>query len=129
MKTIFLVSTGCYSDYSIRSVWSTRELAEAEKERLRIERDHYEDPDVEEFYLDAPRAKDTPVWRVDLGFPWQAGNIERVDIDPRAGRVGHDSLDPKYRGTVYVEAKSKEQAIKIAGERRQAALAKLAGVT
>ena len=125
MKTIFLVTSGYYSDYSVRSVWTTRDLAESEMRRM-LSDNEYKDIQVEEFFLDAPTLDEAPCWRVDFGFPWLTGGIVGVTTEALLGRIPRDSLDEKFRGTVYVQAATEEQAIKVATERRQQAIQQLA---
>lgn len=136
MKTIFVVTAGEYSDYHICSVWTTQGLAETERDRLCAERiaegidDNYGLPGVEEHYLDTPDPNDRPLWRVSFNYPWTEGEIMKVALHPRTGRVPENDLEiGKHFGTVFVEAETEDLAIKIAIERWQTAKTRVAGVT
>jgi len=114
--TVYLVTSGYYSDYGIDSAWATREEAEARAKTLR-----YDDVRVEPFYVGLPApAKD--YWRV--AFHHQG--VEVVEYARTVGRVeaGHFRRVVEYggrlavHGTVYCHARDAEHAIKIASERK-----------
>lgn len=131
MTTVYLVTSGSYSDYSVRGAFSTRELADEFMERC-----HDGDwNDIEEYELDAF----LPQLRAGL-MPWYVvmlynGTVERADprtVSPydldevrRNGYIWPRSTAPAYRGkgipdalTITVLAESQEHAVKIANERR-----------
>ena len=122
--TIYLISTGAYSDYAIRGAYSTRENAEAAN--------RYFCGAIEEYEIDAP-VDDDIIQRVPPGmFAWQVtmdddgdSTVERIsaecfsihyDWHPRMGR-GQNSVE--FR----VAARDEEHAVKIANERRVALIA------
>lgn len=49
-KTVYAVSSGSYSDYGVRSLYTTREAAQAHVDRFNSGQ-HYDDAFVEEFEL------------------------------------------------------------------------------
>ena len=128
---IYLVSRGCYSDYSILSVWSTRALADAEVERVDQERGLY-DPiaEVEEFWLDGGAVEPLSQWSVRVR---RDGDVI-VEPAEKSGRVGYCLTvidDPLLTDIILygcVLAESEEHAVKIASEKRAEYLAQ-EGVT
>ena len=119
---VYLVSTGSYSDWSVRGLFSTREIAEKCKALL-------EDAnDVEEWELDALAdrvARGFHVWMV-----WSKdGGVVDVDqdraydngIDTFAGRehIGKVEWFPDNgdKMRVYVEAADEAHATKIAADK------------
>lgn len=60
MKTVYAVYSQYYPEYKyephLESLWTTQELAEKEKERLRPE---YDRVYIEEFYLDSEQLNDS----------------------------------------------------------------------
>lgn len=113
MTTVYLVSDGDYSDYSIRGVYSTAELAE----RARI---LYHADGVEEYELDdMPDAPSGMVgWGVQMDRNGDTYNVSGVS----AGTVNDNSLGwvPKYVDCIefVMFAIDAVHAVKIANERR-----------
>jgi hypothetical protein len=120
---VFLVSAGSYSDYSVLSVWSTRESAEAEVKRLKAEDNAWRnDADVEEFWFNEPTPR-LPIWEVmflgdDTNAKHAIGRVVRERIF-----IGEHQYQKSGNATLLVTAKTPERAIKVAAERRMSLLA------
>ena len=65
MKIVYLITDGCYSDYHVVGVCTTREGAEELIVRLRKLREDLEDPTIEEYPLDEEPRKEC-VWRCNV---------------------------------------------------------------
>ena len=135
MKTIFLVTTGSYSDYSVESAWSTREAAE--KQRAVLSTPDSDEVRIEEFYLDAP----TPDERLLFLVRWDARHkdvkifvdryapVGRVPSNEHAFSCVHDGpAKGAVFGRYFTFADDEEHAVKIASENRAEWIAKQ-GVT
>lgn len=128
--TVYLVTSGSYSDYGVRGVYSTRANAERAMgdERTRSRRDFN---DVEEFELDQG------VTRLDAGLtPFsvsmlRTGDDAVADVTAPVGTPEGDRgrLSDWHNGAaapafyVFVWARDERHAIKIANEKRIALLA------
>jgi len=116
-RTIFLVTSGCYSDYRVESVWTTREKAEAEIQRL-----GRKDAEIEEYVLDSDSVA-RPWWNVE--FYENGTRVRRVDglIGANYMFVGKHHYQKHGNASITVQADHEGEAIKIAAERRASALA------
>lgn len=153
---IYLVSTGSYSDYSIHSIWSTREKADRMEEILKFAK-HSETNDIQEVEMDKEQS-DCPGYCVCLdlntgkcikdspyGVVLTSGYGIRTDVTPDVFRIYFRKLVVKkdgqwmqkseYIGTtdytpVEVSARhvTIEQATKAAQDLRAKVLAHLEGV-
>ena len=114
MKKVYVVTSGCYSDYRIERVFSTRELAEEF-----CDRDY--DCGVEEYELDGempPRKEiifhillnleNKEVIGIGCGEDKQKDYVH-VDVEQRT--------EPRKYIEFYIKSDSRERAIKIASER------------
>lgn len=131
MKKIFAVTSGCYSDYHVCALFSSREKAEAFKSAV----PDYDYNDIEEYELDPPTAdllrRGYSVWNVHM---LKDGTTERADRTDNSSynvgeagthRIWERTKARAYRGkgipdilTAMVWAKTQEQAIKIVNEKR-----------
>lgn len=118
-KKIYIVTSGCYSDYRIEAVFTTQDKANDYVQQ------HGADCDIEEYELDGEVVKEEKSWRVafylDKDF-----NLEKHTQDAYVC----STLDYKYKDTChvaiyptmnvinfYVVADSMDRAVKIASER------------
>lgn len=118
MKTIYIVTSGSYSEYGINSVFSTRELAQAAA-------DAYGDAEVEEHELDpevpnfAPKGhRGFSVSMIEDGVlrgVWNIGSTSPIDVDPKFTYLRDDR---KICILFRLYARDKDHAVKIANERR-----------
>ena len=132
MTTVYLVSSGSYSDYSVRGIYSTLEKAEA---RARLVSDANE---VSEFELDEGIEliqQGLNSWVVDV---WDDGEIRAFqDGYSFSEAAGGQVTDRRNQGQCgrhiafhfYVFARDEAHALKIAQDKRAEYLAKEAGVT
>ena len=114
MKKIYVVTSGCYSDYRIERVFSTRELAEEF-----IDHDAY--CDIEEYVLDGempPRKEIVFSIMLDLNtkevISLGTGNEKEKDyvhVDVDSGQKQRKYI------MFYIKSDSRERAIKVASER------------
>lgn len=131
MKTIYAVNSGCYSDYRIDALFSTRKLAEEFMASV---------PDgdyngVEEFELDPPTAdllrRGYSVWNVHMLINGDTERVDRADnskynvTDAPIHHIWKRTEALAYRGkgipdilTSMVWAKTEAAAIKIVNEKR-----------
>lgn len=121
MKTVFLVTSGEYSDYSIEAVFSTRENAHAfiDSGRKRLC-----EAEIEEFIVDPCSPKINPVWyvRFDLDGNVMAVKNEGQPTQPVAITAGYDF----HRNNIQVygiSAEDERTALKIAAHERAMFLA------
>ena len=119
-KIIYVITQGCYSDYAIQSIWTTRAKAEAELKRAAG--GGYDDPSIEEWYLDTADPEEvTPhdIWSITMDA---AGNVTRSYPYPRVGLVVSEKTEVVRYGQgmirVQCKAKSVKRAIKIAADIR-----------
>ncbi len=126
MSKVYLVTSGEYSDYRVESVWSARELAEAEVGRKNANRSTYSRAEVEEYWLDdnTADAEGRELFCVRFFHG-------KVDASKESGAVAGDDgrlwITRENRGEsyywngdghIYVRASDPEGAIKIAADRR-----------
>ncbi len=128
MSTIYLVSSGDYSDYSVHAAFSTKD--KAEKFIDAFAKPNYSQFEIEERRLDPCEAeikKGLSPYRV---FMRKSGNSECSKMDdmysiPIATEV--ELLTKTYHGksSLRIEGwfKSKEHAVKVANEKRTAMIA------
>lgn len=120
MSNVYILTDGCYSDYTILGVFSTREAAEASLAELVKTRNPWA-PAVEEFPLD-----DMP-WRAfkqHCFYMERSGDTDRhhtKDICARAPQtdisiVSHWDQGPRL--FCRISGRTMEQALKIANEHR-----------
>lgn len=116
MTTVYIVTTGSYSDYRINAVFSTPELAQTYIDRCQF--DQYAEPGIEEYEVD------------DVDMEWLNSKLSSyiVYIWKNSPDVAHarvltglqaefESEEEKFY-CFMVFAESKEHAAKIAMERR-----------
>lgn len=144
MTTVFVVTSGSYSDYRINGLYSTREKAEEAIARSSRSSDY----DIEEYTLDPPNADFKEGWDMYSVVLWTS-MTSGVDSKTRCSKVHKDLggfysyVSPEsphyfemwgewtrnasrltgYRFGCYVYADSEERAIKVANERRIMAVA------
>lgn len=130
MSDVYVVTTGCYSSYSIWGVFSTLEKAELYRSAIP------DSNDIEIYTID-----EVKVDMVDLGYKFyrvefdKPGNIKRVSQDQPCNRYDEseearfyyynypEAVYEKYWLNVYVWAKDKHHAIKIASDFRRLLIA------
>lgn len=123
MAKVYLVSTGCYSDYHVLAIFSTREKAQQYWDLCS------EPNDIEEFEID--REYNFPPGKkgylVDFKANGEVKMIMQLDPDDNFS----DEVYPDRNGSLFTRcwANSKEHAIKIANERRTRWLAMADGPT
>ena len=120
-KKIYIVTSGCYSDYSINAVFSTRELAEEYIDAG----NGYEDADIEEYNLDEPIKRKTRVLFVSMMLADK--KVRHVSDNNPPMWKDVVKFDKTRSGEPYllfaIESDSRERAIKIASERFGAVIA------
>jgi hypothetical protein len=120
MATIYIVTSGEYSDYGIDAVFSTRELAEAYIKQFQ---DKWQTMGVEEWTLDPWKKELRKGYKLYSLHMDKAGNT--VDISAQSyGSYGLRDGEP-YQGwdangnmTLCLLARNETHAIKIANEKR-----------
>ena len=122
-KYIYLVTSGCYSDYSVDSVWTTQELADARV--VEMAKGPYNDrAEVEIYWLDGSGAKEPmPYWHVGInGFEAGRTIVNSQELTGRqySDTIRDDTSEKNIWSHFYVFAKDEGHAIKIASERRAA---------
>ena len=125
---IYLVTSGCYSDYSVSAAFTDRAQAEAAVARHRGG-DRYGSYDIEEFLLN-PDVLSTGMlaWRVEMeygsGDRAKAGQMDFDGALEVIGKVATGEVFDRYEKPVRrifwceCEANDETHAIKIANERR-----------
>lgn len=128
MKKVYAVSSGCYSDYRVNAIFSTKELAE-EFMRLIPDSDYN---DIEVYEVD-PNTPDLikrgySIWFIHMLKDGTTERVGKSDINLYSvGDIGHRIWErtkaPAYKGkgipdilTSTVWAKTEQQAIKIVNE-------------
>ena len=113
MKKAYVVTSGDYSDYRIRAVFSNKKAAEAYVENVRY-REYCE---IEDWPLNATHEHKMPKWQVNMQRHGKAYCFA-VDLDEETG----NRFQAPTKGQAYmvstVEAKDAEHATKIANEQR-----------
>lgn len=118
MKTIYVVTAGCYSDYHIEGVFDDRALAE---KFLAIIAD--EDKEIEEWELNGlqeevanhPRLRP---YFVRMKYDGSVVEAYHDELSRSSARSGEDGLDIRNNMFCNVFAENEEHAVKIANERR-----------
>ena len=128
---IYAVNSGCYSDYRVDALFSTRK--KAERYMAGIKDGDYND--IEEYELDPDTidliAKGYSVWRVHMLKDGSTERVERTDNDKYdiscapSHTIWRRSTAPAFRGqgiqdilTSHVWSKTEKAAIKIVNEHR-----------
>lgn len=113
-KKIYIVTSGCYSDYSIEAVFTTQDKANDYVQQ------HGTDYRIEEYELDEEVTRQVQVWRVEFNIDTkelsEAVTCYKADEYRDTCRVIHYS----HSGNLiwfFVDADSMDKAIKIACER------------
>ena len=120
-KKVYVITKGVYSDYHICAVTSNKKTAEIL--RKTYSENSWDDAKIEEWDLNGDPEEIRIMFRVVFG------NIETTcEFDEYENREA--IYCPKGSGviTVYVRAKDKESAIKIAAERKAEYLARKEGI-
>lgn len=132
MTSVWVVTTGTYSDYRIKRIFSTKELAERYVATI-----DNPDVDVEGWDLDESFDPDSVYWEIvfveDTGRVWAAHRYEEGVPDGRTVNDFQRTSSKYYDGRGFrwagvVQARTKEHAIKIASERLVMALARENGM-
>ncbi len=92
MTTIYAVSSGEYSDYSVLALFSTRELAQDYVDTI-LAGKNYDTPRIEEYELDP----EVPSLRAGLSA-WLIG----MDRDGNVLRAEQGSTDSRFRGPYFI---------------------------
>ncbi len=135
MSRIYIVTQGCYSDYGIQSVWSTRELAEAAIAKNAADAAKADDggtyfrrwdsPSIEEWFVDGGEGEPLPYWAVVWHNDMVTAKITEMDYVGNSLVYTEEGHQFQRRGnaTIYVFARDAEHAIKQAVDLRAEALA------
>lgn len=110
-KIIYLVSSGEYSDYGVRGVFSNRENAQAYIDKYKW---RWAQPQIEEYRLDFG-IKET-VWSVEMFL--EDGNHANAHIEDYPRGVSSECSVHGMKFRCKVVAKDKKHAIKLANTRR-----------
>ena len=130
MTTCYAISSGEYSDYQVHAIFTTKEKAEA---ALPL---YGRDSEIEDFPLDLVVPEWAPGRHLYRCFKYSSGDVAAYSTDLselslwETSMLGHfepQALDPD-RARVYVYAKNKEHAVKIAAEKFAKADAIQAGI-
>ena len=120
MKTIYIVSSGCYSDYHIDAVFDSKELAEKFVETFNENNMFHNQMRIEEWELN-PLKKEL---KKDFNpyFVRMKRNGDTIEIGgciyPSDYIEKETKLDYEGNMLTYVMARDEKHAIKIANERR-----------
>jgi len=116
MTTVFMVSSGSYSDYGVDGIYSTRELAEEAKKRFGS------DNDIEEIEQDAMPSLNDGLYAWEVYFD-DGGDVERCEYTS----PNHLCWDTHWMigrsVRVICRARDEAHAIKVASEKRAQFLA------
>lgn len=133
-KTVYAVSHGCYSNYSVAAIFTTKEKAQAFIDSL----PQYTDfNDIEEYSLDPHDKEIRAGLRLRRVVMHKSGNVNEVELcdSPYCINFGNEPLkwaDRLYGETVepwasfYVWSRDDKHAVKVANERRIAFLSQTA---
>ena len=120
-KIIYLVTSGCYSDYMVERVFSTRELAETYVDAECVSRG----AEIEEYPLDEPVKRRMSLRRIRIRMKDKYTKV--ADPNELRSRVDTFTFVDGESGDSYIdfviESDSSERAIKIASERFGAVIA------
>lgn len=121
-QRVYLVTQGCYSDYTVRAAFTTREAAEAYVSHLSDGQPSYDSADVEEFPLDAPLEELPGGWMVQVR---EDGTVRSSFHSWTLGRPSDPAVRKQYHDGVCFEGHgiTQEHARRSAEELRRAVLA------
>jgi len=121
VMTVYLVTKGCYSDYSIVAIYSRRDWAEDMVERQGKGYFDGDEARIEEYNLDeaSPRHE---CWYVDMSRDGTVNATESYGPSTSVENGGY-LANQNSRLISYCWAMSEEHAVKIANERRAAMIA------
>ncbi len=108
MKTVYVVTSGCYSDYRIEALFEKKEDAEALASVLS------DSNGVDEW--DVNKQKITPVWHITMKIN---GDMAEDYGEPTAGIEMEETIfwEPEVV-SFHIKADTLERAVKVANERR-----------
>ena len=113
-KKIYIVTSGCYSDYTIERVFSTKEKANE------FIQQHGTDYRIEEYVVDEEKVKkEEKIWdvEIDIDDNLVIQSIPRNFLCREEGTCEHHEYFQNDVVDLYVKADSMDKAIKIAKER------------
>lgn len=113
MKKVYVVTAGCYSDYHIVAVFSTKEKAE---EYIAY---HGTDYNLEEYDLDKEFEREVSLWCVTFDLPGGEETVASRTSDPFDERFANTCQIGTFAHNIiyfYVYADTSEMAIKVAHE-------------
>ena len=113
-KKIYIVTSGCYSDYRIERVFSTKEKANE------FIQQHGTDYRIEEYVVDEEKVKkEEKIWDVEIDIDDNSviQSIPRNFLCREEGTCEHHEYFQNDVVDLYVKADSMDKAIKIAKER------------
>ncbi len=110
MKKVYVVTTGEYSDYSIKAIFTTKALAQECIDTLH-------DGDIEEYILDLPK---NPPPIIDVRMAKEGGVLDsyRYNEPYREQRYGFICFDRDHNLIWGVRTDSKKRATKVVNEKR-----------
>ena len=121
MATVYIVTHGDYSDYSILAAFSTREMAERFVAAYNQGESYYDKADIEEYELDCPPDNwvTYTVWFNEAGdVTYLSSNVSACSCAPRGPRFAYSYRDREAAQLVIEERVDDEQrAIKAAHEK------------
>lgn len=139
MKVVYIVTSGCYSDYSIRACFSTREAAQALIDEWRERNDYrVSDANIEEWDLDDEVRPSADHRRIHVDLAENGDTNSVTDKHPSGDPLDtiswwswtRPSTSPAYKGArkdIYfsgtVWARDFDHAIKMARDARAASIA------
>lgn len=127
-KVVWVIESGCYSDYSVDGIYSTREKAEAAMSRMRggPHADDADNPRINEWKLDEEVATDDILWRIT--FLDNGNTLEWEPCWENEKHVHGDVFQHEgdTRMFVYVSAATADKAHKIAVDIRRRKIAERA---
>lgn len=119
MKTVYAVGCGCYSDYHIRCIFSTRELAEKYVEIINSKAEYSMDKcEVEAYVLDEPQEE----WVTTMVRMKKNGDVASTWESFYSGK-GFACYDVDNNLVYGVATENKIKAIKVTNEIRTILLA------
>ena len=117
MNTIYLVTSGEYSDYSIDGVFSTKNKAERYIKTAQASRLYHDDYRIEKWVLDrALREKSYKEWHCSIML--ETGEMSDVKFNEEFGIPASSTSYTDIRAFSY-SCKSKSHCLKLAVEARQ----------
>ena len=124
-KTVYSVSTGEYSDYTVVALFTKKEDAEALADAANQNGYGYCGAFVEEFQLDPEEMMPRPGWWWRLVRMKPNGDVIQIDQDVSLRGDRDTGFLRDINGNMYtfVMSDSDERAIKVAGERRRESIA------